>query len=189
MLADPKQIDKYSEGEIELLEKMFGGDNPTLYVLRNALYQYELTKDERALLDFNPDEQKLLVKIFLPKNSPETPIGWTLNMYQSLTEIKNYAPEGAFIHIKANDILITYIAERLNEILAKGEVKNKIVLEGLPLEHEPYDKEERFINMLAYHNICAYISGRILEIKARANLPVEPTEAEKKAKAQKDSTQ
>lgn len=185
-MFDQKQTDKYSKGEIELIVKRFGGDNPTLYVLRNALYQFPLTVAERKMLEFSDDEKRLLKKILLPQNSPEHPLGWTLNMYQSLKEIRGFSGEGALIHIKANDILIEYIKQRLNWILGE-ETTSKIIFEELPLEKGSLDPEQRFIDMLAYHNICSYVEGRILEIKGRANPEPELTEEEKRKKAKQNS--
>ena len=185
-MFDPQQLDKYSKGELELIAKLFGGDSPTLYVLRNALHQYSLTTAERKLLEFSEDGKALLKKILLPENSPDTPFGWTLNMYQCLKPISNFSPEGAEIHIKANDILIAYIKQRLDWIIGE-ETTSKVVLEELPLEKGSLNPEERFINMLAYHQICDYINGRVAEIKGRANPQVELTPEQQKEKLAKDS--
>lgn len=185
-MLDPKQTTKFSKGETELLSKLFGGDNPVLYILRNALYQFELTTSDRKLLEFSEDGKKLLKKILLPENSPDTPIGWTLNMYQNLKPIKDYSPEGALIHIKANDILIDYITQRLNWIFGE-ETKTNIMLEDLPKEKGSLEPEQRFIDMLAYHNICAYVEGRIIEIRANANPQEELTPEQQKEKNRKNS--
>lgn len=183
-----EQTDKYSDGEKELLYKLFGGENITLFILRKHLYQFELSKEERKLLQFNQDGLRLLKKIFLPENAPDTPIGWTLNMYQSLKPISGYSLDGALVHIKANDLLIDYITERYKALFPNPIKDNELILESLPLENGALEEEDRFIRMLAYHNICAYIEGRIIEIKSRSNPVPELTPEQLKEKQAKDST-
>lgn len=182
-MLDTKQIDKYSNGELELIKKIFGGDSPNLITLRNILYQYKNTE----VLELSEDEVKLLKKILLPENSPETPLNWILNMYQGLKEIRNFSPEGALIHIEANDILVDYIKQQFNEVVHG--VQGHILLEELPLENGSLKDNDRFIRMLAYHNICSYIESRIAEIKSKANPPFELTPEEQKKKELQNSVE
>lgn len=181
-----KQVTKYSEAEVELLKRLFGGETPLYEALRNKLYQYPLREELKSLLKFSSDELKLLRKVFLPENYPETPLGWVLNMYQGLKKIEEYSISGAALHINAHDLLIQYLEQQFKEI-ETGKV-GTIVLSELPKFNGELTEEDRVVKVIAFNRICEYIENRLIEIKANANPAPELTEAQKKEKAQKDST-
>jgi hypothetical protein len=66
--------------------------------------------------------------------------------------------------------------------------KGTMVLASLPDKKGADQEEIRYVNILAYHNIGAYIEGRINELKVLANPAPELSEEEKKKKEEMDST-
>lgn len=178
---DKGQLQRFSKGDIELFKKMFGERD--LFTLRKFLYQIELSKGES--LDFKKDEFLLLKKLLIPSNTDDVPLFQQDNLYHPLLKIREYHPEVAQYHIAANDILINYFRQEFNNLVT-GDTKREIVLEDLPKEGRG---EDRFTNILAYHNICACIEGRMQQIQNMLNVKEELTPKQQKEKLEKDSTQ
>ena len=154
-----------------------------LYVRRNHFRQFE-TK----LPQFTDEQLVLLKKIFLPDNTPDVPIFQQVSMYQSLYKIREMNPLQGGLFIQANDILIRYMDQQFAR-LTNGDVEELLILARLPDEGKGSDQEElRFVNILAYHNIGAYIEGRIQEVKTVVEQPEpEPTEEKEKRLAKNSS--
>jgi len=184
---DTNQKMRYSKDEVELITKTFGGDTRALYALRDLLWQFELTPEQTELLKFSDDVIKLLKKVLLPENNPDVPIFQQVSMYNSLMKIREYNPEPAVLHIKANDILIEYITAQF-EKLTTGSTQSTLVLEDLPKPLGVDQDELRYVNMLAYHNIGAYIEGRIQELQILSTPVVEETPEEKAKREAANST-
>lgn len=175
---DKDQKIRYSKSEVEMFKMLFKNNDETLYALRDHFWQF---KSERKLPQFTDDQLLLLKKVFLPDNSPEVPIFQQVSMYQSLYKIREMNPLHGGLFIQANDILIQYFEQQFIRITDES-YKEYIVLEELPRQAMGSDQEElRFVNILAYHNIGAYIEGRIQEMKTLAE-QVEPETLEEKAK-------
>lgn len=190
---DKGQTNRFSKGDIFLFKKTFGGeDSPVLYALRNLLWQFELTAEDRKHLDFKGDVLELLKKSILPTNNsdvPISPVSNQQNVWMNLAYVKDFSPQGANYHFQAHDILMQYLKQQFHQLVTGTEPKSrKIVLEDLPTETGGLE-ETRFVNMMAYHKICQYLTGRINEIQTFANYPEEETEEQKKTKEKKNSTQ
>lgn len=173
---DKDQKMRYSKKELEMLKVMFKNNEENLFALRNHFWQFE-TK----LPKFTDEQLELLKKIFLPDNTPDVPIFQQVSMYQSLYKIREMNPMQGSLFIQANDILIRYMDQQFAR-LTNGDVEELLILARLPEEGKGSDQEElRFVNILAYHNIGAYIEGRVQEIKTIID-QVEPESVEEKQK-------
>lgn len=180
---DKDQKMRYSKKELEMLKVMFKNNEENLYALRNHFWQFE-----SKLPQFTDEQMVLLKKIFLPDNTPDVPIFQQVSMYQSLYKIREMSPMQGVLFIQANDILIRYMDQQFAR-LANNDVEELIILERLPDEGKGSDQEElRFVNILAYHNIGAYIEGRIQEIKTIIEQPEPESVEEKQKKLEKNSS-
>jgi hypothetical protein len=188
---DKGQTSRHTKSEIDLLKKTFGGESYELYALRNLLWQFPLTEKDKKHLNFKPEVLKLLKQLLLPKNHSEIPISHVTNqqnLWMNLNYIKDFSPQGANYHFEAHDILIRFVEQQFHQLVTGTESKD-IILEELPLETGSIREEQRFINMMAYHKICTYLTGRINEIFTFANTPDELTPEQQKAKELANSTE
>ena len=182
-----KQTMFYSDDELSLIKAVFGGESLALDALRNLFLQFELIKEEaKALKNLSEETLAVIKKTFLPEWNREEPLFQQRSMYSSLIKVREYNFEPSMFHIHANDILIDYVKQQLNCL--EGKEDNRIILQDLPKPMGCDQDELRFINILAYHNICIYIEGRINELTGLANPPKEETEEEKKLREAKNST-
>lgn len=183
IFMDKDQKMRYSKKELEMLKVMFKNNEENLYALRNHFWQFE-----SKLPQFTDEQLVLLKKIFLPDNTSDVPIFQQVSMYQSLYKIREMSPMQGVLFIQANDILIRYMDQQFAR-LANNDVEELIILERLPDEGKGSDQEElRFVNILAYHNIGAYIEGRIQEIKTIVEQPEPESIEEKQKKLTKNSS-
>ena len=183
IFMDKDQKMRYSKKELEMLKVMFKNNEENLYALRNHFWQFE-----SKLPQFTNEQMVLLKKIFLPDNTPDVPIFQQVSMYQSLYKIREMSPMHGILFIQANDILIRYMDQQFAR-LTNNDVEELIILERLPDEGKGSDQEElRFVNILAYHNIGAYIEGRIQEIKTIVEQPEPESIEEKQKKLTKNSS-
>lgn len=181
-MIDPKQQMRYSKSEIELLKITFK-DKQRIYAVRNFLWQFDLTDEEKEMLKLPEEVKPLIKKVFCPEPVNDVPVFQQVDLYTSLYKIREMQPGLAYLHILANDILVDFISGKVNELLT-GEVKD-FNLNDLVRPTGKGEEETRVVNMIAFHNIEAYIEGRVNELLLLTkDEEVEtPEEKEKRLKA------
>ena len=185
-MYDQKQTTRFSAGEIELIKLTFGGDGRVLNALRTLLWQEEV--EDKSLLEFSPEVLTLLKKVLLPTPSMDIPLFQNLSLYQGLSVIRDMNPLVADLHIQANDILIQYLKQQFNELVT-GDAGEGVILSRLPTSSTGSDqKEGRFVNILAYHNIGGYIEGRIHQLQSLSKPTVALTRQQQREKDRQNST-
>lgn len=175
---DKGQNARFSKSEMEALKASFK-DNEVVLAVRNVLLQLPAKE-----FHLSPEVLQILRKIILPELSGDVPVGRQSDGQAPLIGIRDALPEMALQQIKANDICIKYLSERL-EALAGNEVKG-VSLSLLPQAGEKTDNE-RLIDMLAYLHLVKYVENCANQIWLIANTE-EMTEEEKKKKAEADSS-
>ena len=189
MLADPKQIMRYSEAEKALIKKAFK-DNPALYALRNLFWDLELSESEQKLLNFEADTLKLIKKVFIPEISGEIPLNQQVDFTADplLENLHQMNPALAVIMLDANDLMAEYLNQQFLK-LVNEKFEGGIILKDLKKKMGIDQDEIRHINMLAYKSIKGYIDTRVYELKYLSDPPVELTPEQQKEKNKKNSTQ
>lgn len=188
-MLDPSQTIRYSEAEKALIKKCFK-DSPTLYALRNLFWDFELSENDKKLLNFQPDELTLIKKVFLPDIAPDIPLNQQVDFTADplLENLHQMNPALAMIMMDANVLMEEYLTQQFRK-LVNGEYEGGIVLKDLKKKLGVDQDEIRHINMLAYKSIRSYIDTRVYELRHFANPPEEPTPEQQKEKQRKDSTQ
>lgn len=176
---DIGQNARFSKQEIEAIKSSFK-DNDLALAVRNVLLQLPAKE-----FHLSEEAMKVLTKIVLPTLSADVPIGRQSDAQAPLIGLREQLPEMAIQQIKANDIVIQYLSERLN-ILAGVDALGGVSLTDLAKKGEKTD-QERLISMLAYLHLVKYIENCVSQIWLMANA-TELTEEEQKAKALKDSS-
>ena len=88
---------RYSEGEMEILQKTFKGNEKLL---------------------------KLLRKVFLPEYEPDAPIGQVVDLWMTL-DLGGLSPQEQSVRIFARNSLITHIEHMINELNALANKKEE----------------------------------------------------------------
>jgi len=170
-MRDKGQNMRWSKGEMELFKNTFGGDKgeELLVQIRDVLMQFS---DEPPKL--SEDVLALLEKMILPKLTSDLPIGFQADVYNALAGtpdragIKDFHPEVATLHIKAQDLVYDYLSQRL-KVLNGEKVDFPISLLEMKNRMNKTD-DERLISMLAYLFLeHGYIEGSLQSIKTIAN--------------------
>ncbi len=179
----PQKLSRHSEKDIDVLKKLFGKNLARFNALRNLLYQFELSKEERGLLDLKPHEYTVLKQFFLPVKLKDAPLWKQTDMYTPLLKIREWSPDISEMHILAQDTLIDYIKQQFTELVT-GAASTEVDFDGLATKGIG---QERFINMLAYQGIGAYIEGFCEDLWNKSNPPKKETKEEQAERLAKDS--
>lgn len=170
----PQKLSRHSEKDIEVLKKLFGKNLARFNALRNLLYQFELSKEERSLLDLKPQEYAVLKQFFLPVKLKDAPLWKQTDMWTPLLKIREWSPDISELHILAQDTLIDYVKQQFTELVT-GKQSKEINFDELATKGIG---QERFINMLTYQGIGAYIEGFCEDLWNRSNPPKQETKEE-----------
>lgn len=79
---------RFSDDEIELIQRTFGGNLPLI---------------------------KLLRKVFLPFYDPKAPIGQVVDLWMTI-DVRNMTPQDAYVRLLARNELIAHIEQQLLQI-------------------------------------------------------------------------
>ena len=182
-IENPNQQSRHSDKDVDVLKKLFGKNLDRWNALRNLLYQFELSPAERKLLDLKPQEYVILKQFFLPVKQPNAPLWKQTTMWTPLLKIREWSPDVSELHILAQDTLIDYVKQQFTELVT-GKSSKEIDLDELSTKGIG---QERFINMLAYQGIGAYIEGFCQDLWNKANPPKQKTKEEQEEQLLKDS--
>lgn len=184
---DKDQTIRYSKDEIALIKQLLGSRVDVVQVLRKHFFQFEITAEEKTFLQsLSPDVLAILEKVLLPTLSPDVPLTLEANPYSTLATIDQFYPDLAYVHIAANDILVTFFEQQFDALTKES--PQTIILALLPQPLGIDQREQRIINVMAYNKIVPLIDGRLNVLNYYNNLK-EETEAEQAARLAKDSTQ
>ena len=90
--------------------------------------QMRITEDEQKLIKSvygnNPALVLLLRKMFLPEIDPQAPIGSAIDLWMTM-KLEDLSPEDALVNIKARNLLISHIDQRLMEISLLSKVNEE----------------------------------------------------------------
>lgn len=175
---DKDQKGILTKDEIDLLRNTFGGEQvEALFYVRNVLLQFEVTKTfELSDRVFN-----VLKKYILPTLDSDLPIKSQQDLYFTLDTLKQIPPEVAYLHIKSMDKMVEYLRQRFDVL--SGKENNGIILTSLKEKADKSD-EERFVDMITYQSVVAYIEGSLERLKMVADSKDETEEERKKRLAQ-----
>lgn len=79
----------------------------------------------RATFKGNDKLLKLLRKVFLPEIDPNAPIGQQIDLWLSLTEIKNMSSDEAYHHIMIRNGIIGHVEQQLLQLKVLSELEEK----------------------------------------------------------------
>ena len=161
---DKNQQGIFSKADNELLKNSFSGEGEELlYEIRNVLLQFSSGLEKKLSFEL----LAVIRKFILPEINSDTPLTVQSDLYFSLDNLKQIPPEVAQYHIMAMDKMVAYISERF-DVLEGLDVINEMFLKDLK---EKYNKteEERFIDLIAYQSIVAYIDTSLDRLRTISN--------------------
>lgn len=157
----------FSDEEFSLISNTFGGNEgeEIIHSLKKLFYQGELLQADLAnLKKLTPEAKDLVSKVFLPKLKADAPLNQSVDLWISINT-KEKDPEEAYLEMRARQIVVDYLAERLKEL--KGEDFSKDALINLSdLVFKPNkDVEKAFIEMSARNTIIQHIDLHLQHLK------------------------
>lgn len=181
--------ERYSEEDKELIRKVFKNQE-VIISLRKLFWQLPLTEVDKKMLEFNADTLRLIKKIVLPDIEADVPISSQTDVVSDplLDNLSHMNPALACIMMDANDIRVAYLEQQFSKLINGFDAEDTIILKDLRKKLSVEQDEIRHINMLAYKAICKDMDRLPYTLYTHANPAPELTEAQKKEKAQKDST-
>lgn len=191
-----EQKTRWSKDEMELIKANFQGEKglELLYKIRNVFFQKDSLSSKTGTytvmgdLKLEKEVIDIIRKMLIPTVDGEIPFSLQANYRNLLVgkemDIRNFPLDMAVRQIKANDLSLKYIKQRI-DVLGGGLDIDNITLESLALPKEKND-EERFIEMLAYLSLPSYMDAGLNELRNLANFK-EETEEERKKRILKDS--
>ena len=94
--------------------------------------QMRITDEEfatiKSLYADNEAAIKMLRKIFLPEVEPNAPLGQNIDLWMTL-DLADQSPEQAIINLKARNLLIQHVEQRLIQLKTLAGTKNETVEE------------------------------------------------------------
>lgn len=97
------------------------------YAKNEAGHQMRMTEDELTLMKatFGGNERllKLLRKMFLPEYDPMAPFGQTIDLWLAATDLKQMAPDQAYQHMMARNMVIGHVEAQIEQIRYFAELK------------------------------------------------------------------
>lgn len=89
--------------------------------------QMRMTEDELTLIKgtFGGNERllKVLRKIFLPEYDPNAPFGQTIDLWLAATDLKQMAPDQAYQHMMARNMVIGHVEAQIEQLRYFAELK------------------------------------------------------------------
>ena len=169
-----------------MIKNTFIGEK-LLYAVRNVLFQFVLSDDDKTLLkELTSEVLAVIKKFFLPNLDINAPLGLQADSYFPLIAIQQMNPALAVLHIEIKDLQVQYLEQRMEILSGNLLIDKEIILQKL--KNKTDSEEKRFINLLAYLHICSMIDAQLNNIKIIANTK-EETEEEKKERLIKDSAE
>lgn len=180
----PEQTMRYTDEELSLIKETFKDNLPLLKAIRKVFLQLNLTEAEDIMVKkiMSEDVSKIMYKAFLPTLDGDAPLGQVIDLMMTV-DISNKFPEEAINHLKARDLSIKYIGERLASIKSNTDGVVLINLKDLDITE---DATETYINITARNTIILLVENQLRDLNTLANQASE-TEEERETRLQKES--
>ena len=189
---DKQQIGAFSVAEMGLIKLFVSSREDATVILRNHLLQLPLVAEEVNFLSSLSQEMlQVLHRILIPELTREVPVTLQATMFSRLTFIEQYSEEGAYLHIRVNDLIIQYFEQQFGRIVKPNE-EGGILLKVLPLHGGILttldEKQARVMGVLAFNKIIPLVEERVLRIKIMGEPPKEESPEEIVKKNKKNSS-
>lgn len=162
---------KFRDDEFGLLRKTFKNNNDLLKAVRKSLFQFELTDNDRKLLEVfkGEDLKELLRKVFLPSLENDISIMWEEDKFDRLGGDMPFGirqPEHGAICVKARKMAFQYCTYEFEKLFGNnfGTISFKEFEDT-----EDKDDKEIYLNFLARGEIVDKIRNFLKEVKIMAN--------------------
>lgn len=162
----------FSDAEISLIKNTFAGENEeNLYLIRNVLLQFPLSKEERVRLKaiMTDEVYKVVKKRIFPEIDPEVPLFNLSDMYQTLSQdLQKHGVEEMAPLFDAKMLEIDYLRQQF-EILKDPET---VLIDGIfldrlaELKNKPY--VQKYVDTTARNYILAHVDTMINHLKVLA---------------------
>ena len=177
-MKNKEQRMRYTDEELGLMKAVFAEDREKLYIIRKVMFQFPLTDEEKSALQSFVTEPvfALMKKTFVPYLEPDAPLFQMSNLVLGLgADTKSLSPDGAWPFIKAKELEVSYIEQQLKAL--HGESEQKIILSELTsLDYPKAQREQVYINILAWNFLLSFIDSNIQQIMFLAGLKHETVE-------------
>lgn len=188
---DKKQVGAFSEEEMQIIKNFAESREDATLILRNHFLQLGLRNDELAFLSsLSQATRDVLRRVLIPQLTREVPLTLQATMYSRLAFIEQFSEEGAYLHIRINDLIIEYFEQQFARISEPAE--GGIVLKELPVGGATLttmeEKEARVIGMNAYNKIIPLVEERVHWIQVMSESPKLESGEEAKKRMEQNST-
>jgi hypothetical protein len=182
----------FSDAELSLIKNTFSGDGEDyLYLIRNALLQFPLTKEEKIKLKgiMSAPVYAVVKKKILPTLDPDAPFGQLGDLYQSLTaDLKTKDIDQMVPLFWAKKLEIDYLTQQFDYLMdVERDFKPLHVLEDMKLIETDGNAHSNFVRTTARNFILGYVDSFLIQLKALAG-EVKETPEEQKKRLTRDSS-
>ena len=179
----------FSDAELALFKSTFADNEELLYLVRNVLLQFSLSKSEKEIIKKTMSKEivRIIRKRILPVPEKDEPLGQLGDILLTLkADIEKRSPEEMEIYFDAKKLELDYLDQQFRVLEdIEGETEEKIKL--AKLNDFNVEKNQKFINFLARSFIISHVDTSLIHIKTMAGTPTETAEYTKK-KLQRNSS-
>lgn len=181
----------FNDAELSLIKNTFADDGEDyLYLIRSALLQFPLTKEEKTKLKgvMTAPVYAVVKKKILPSLDPDAPLGQLGDLNQTLTnDLKTKDIDAMTPLFQAKKLEIDYLNQQFEYLMnVEREFKPKIVLDDLAVIGPISESRENYINTTARNFLLGYVDMFLIQLKTIAGSSNETLE-EKKKRLTRDS--
>ena len=177
---------RYTDQEIETLKVFFKDNDALLMVIRKFFLDGHLNDDEKKIFSMFKENSRLVSlvkKELLPEIDSNAPFFQLIDLFYTI-DVKNLVVEGAYYQMQMTEMLCDYLRQRFAEIT-----------DGAPptlsLASLVYEKNkgsiQAYIDLGARNLILTYIDKHLFQLGELAKTEWEETEAEKKARKEREN--
>lgn len=181
-----EQTMRYSDMELSVMKATFSENNVLISAIRNIFLDASLDDGQKKAIENlreNEHGMALLRKTILPTIDPTAPLFQLVDLYVNI-DTKDKMMEVAIPLIKARDLVVDYLADRL-DVVDGVKKKGSFTLDDLM--NRKVDDATRFSNLSARNTLLVHIDGQMSQLKLLGGLKTETVEQTKQRLA-KNST-
>lgn len=169
------QTMRFNDIELGIMKRVFADNEDLIFIVRKVLFQSELTKGERNMLDASLSDEvnSLLKKMFVPELDTESPLFQMtdlplgLNLAMNSKGVEEMQPL-----FEAKKLEMDYLNQQLEAI--KNENSSKRIRFSSMAKLEPYPKA--FVGVTARNWLLVFIDSSLQQIKILAGTKKETLE-------------
>ena len=159
---------RYTDKELGLIKSTFAEDEAVLIALRKKFLDFPMSEVESNMVKFNADTQAVIEKTFNPTIDPDAPIHQVIDLWMTV-DIKDTTPEVAGRNLRARDIVIKYLEQRL------AGKKPTITFKSLSYNRKN-DDETNLVNQIARNTILGHVEQQLNQLNFLAGTKDETVE-------------